>query len=149
MTLKPRLRRGATMVEAAFVFPVAVFFILALAVGATGIFRYQEACYVAHEGARYASVHGTDYALEQKSPAATPQDVYTNGIQPRLLLLDPSQVTYSVTWDKTNSPISVGTSYEKPVGNTVTVTVTYNWFPELYLVGPITLTGQSTLPVTY
>src|SRR5262245_9235882 len=127
MTLKPRLRRGAAVVEAAFVFPVAVFFILALAVGATGIFRYQEACYVAHEGARYASVHGADYAREQNMPAATPQDVYTNGIQPRLLLLDPSQVSYSVTWDQSNYPFRVSSSYEKPVGNTVTVTVTYNW----------------------
>jgi Flp pilus assembly protein TadG len=147
MNLHPR--RGATLVESAFVFPVVVFLILALIVGSLGIFRYQEACYAAHEGARYASVHGTDYATEMNRPAATAQDVYNNAILPRLMTLDPSQVSYSVTWDKNNSPYSVATSYEKPVQNTVTVTVTYSWLPELYLVGPITLTGSSTLPVSY
>jgi hypothetical protein len=35
------------------------------------------------------------------------------------------------------------------VGNTVTVTVTYQWFPELYLVGPIVLTNSSTVPMAY
>jgi Flp pilus assembly protein TadG len=142
-------RRGATLVEVTFVFPVVAFLILALFVGAAGIFRYQEVCYAAHEAARYASVRGTDYALETKRPAATPQDVYDNGIRPRLMTLDPARVSYSVTWDKTNSPVRVATDYEKPVGNTVTVTVTYSWLPELYLVGPITLTGSSTLPVSH
>jgi Flp pilus assembly protein TadG len=147
MNLRPR--RGAALVEFSFVFPVVVFLILALVVGAMGIFRYQEANYVAHEGARYAAVHGTDYAAELKLPAATPQDVYNNAILPRLMTLDPSQLTYTVTWDKNNSPLSVNNSYEKPVFNVVTVTVSYNWLPELYIVGPITLTGTSTLPMSY
>jgi len=149
MTMNQRQRRGATLVEVAFVFPVVIFLILALIVGAVGIFRYQETCYAAHEGARYASVHGTDYAREQNATAATPQDVYDNAIKPRLMMLDPARVTYSVTWDKANSPVSVPTDYEKPVQNTVTVTVSYDWLPELFLVGPITLRGSSTLPVSY
>jgi Flp pilus assembly protein TadG len=149
MTMNLHPRRGAALVEFGFVFPVVVFLLTALVVGAMGIFRYQEANYVAHEGARYASVHGTDYAAELNLPAATPQDVWDNAIKPRLMTLDPSQVTYSVTWDKTNSPLSVSGSYEKPVFNTVTVTVSYSWLPELYIVGPFTLTGTSTLPMSY
>jgi Flp pilus assembly protein TadG len=145
----PRTRGGAVTVEVAFVFPVVAFLILALIVGAVGIFRYQEACYAAHEGARYAAVHGTNYQSDTGNPAATPQDVYNNAILPRLMTLDPSRLTYSVTWDKDNSPSSMTTDYEKPVANTVTVTVTYSWLPELYLVGPITLTGSSTLPMSY
>src|SRR5436309_13258261 len=118
MTTNIRPRRGATAVEFALVFPVAAFLVLALAVGAVGIFRYQETCYAAHEGARYASVHGTDYAREQKQPAATAQDVYDNAIRPKLMMLDAARVTYSVTWNNNNSPVSISADYEKPVQNT-------------------------------
>jgi hypothetical protein len=149
MTLKPRARRASMTVESAFVFPVLVFFILAIIVGAAGIFRYQEVCYVAHEGARYASVHGAEWAAEQNTTAATPQDVYNNAIQPGLMTLDPSQVGYSVTWNQNNYPSSVVGSYEKPVVNTVTVTITYNWIPEWGPIGAITFTGTSTLPMTH
>jgi len=149
MILKQKPRRGASLIEGAFVFPVLVFFILALVVGAMGIFRYQEVNYAAHEGARYASVHGTDYAADLNTTAATATDVYNNAILPRFMTIDPSQVTYSVTWDRSNYPSTVVGSYEKPVSNVVTVTVTYNWFPEMYLVGPITLTGKSSMPMTY
>jgi Flp pilus assembly protein TadG len=148
MRLK-RNRSGATVVESAFIFPVLAFFILAIIIGATGIFRFQEVNYAAHEGARYASVHGTEWASEQKTTAATPQDVYNNGVKPRFMTVDPANVTYSVTYNQTNSPTSVGASYEKPSVNTVTVTVAYTWMPEMYLVGPITLTGTSTLPMTH
>ncbi len=142
-------RSAAITVEAALVFPVLVFLVLALMVGAAGIFRYQEVCYAAHEGARYASVHGTGYASETGNSAATAQDVYNNAIKPRLVTLDQSNLSYSVTWDRTNSPSSITTDPAKPVQNTVTVTVSYTWLPEMYLVGPITLTGSSTLPMSY
>jgi Flp pilus assembly protein TadG len=149
MILKPHGRRGAALIEGAFVFPVLVFFILALIVGATGIFRFQEVNYAAHEGARYASVHGAEWAKEQNTTAATPQDVYDNAIKPRFMTVDPAQANYSVTWNQNNSPTRLTTSYERPVVNTVTVTVTYTWMPEMYLVGPITLTGTSTLPMSH
>jgi hypothetical protein len=35
------------------------------------------------------------------------------------------------------------------IQNYVTVTVTYNWMPELYLVGPLTLTSTSKMPMSY
>ena len=47
------------------------------------------------------------------------------------------------------SKVLVAKAPEKPVANTVTVTVHYTWFPELYLVGPITLTSTSTMPMSY
>jgi Flp pilus assembly protein TadG len=149
MITRLRPRRGVAAVELASVFPVVVFLVLALVVGAVGIFRYQEVCYVAHEAARYAAVHGTDYQKDTGRTAATAQDVYNNAILPRLMTLTPSGVSYSVSWNKTNSASTLSADYEKPVGNTVTVTVTYSWLPELYLVGPITLTGSSTLPMSY
>jgi hypothetical protein len=38
---------------------------------------------------------------------------------------------------------------QNPVGNTVTVTVSYQWFPDLYVVGPINLTSTSTSQMSY
>ena len=149
MITRLRTRRGAITIESAFVFPVVAFLILALVVGAVGIFRYQEVCYLAHEAARYAAVHGTDYAKEQNQPAATAQEIYDKAVKPRLMVLDPARVGYAVSWDQSNAPVRVVSDYERPVYNTVTVTVTYSWLPELYLVGPITLRGKSTLPMSY
>ena len=65
------------------------------------------------------------------------------------MTLDPSKLTYSVTWNKSNQPLQVIEEFEKPIGNTVTVTVTYQWFPEAYLVGPLTLSSTSTAQMIY
>jgi Flp pilus assembly protein TadG len=137
-------------VEAAFVLPIALFLILGLVVGGMGVFRYQETAWAAREGARYACVRGAQYATEVPgATAATPQDVYNNAILPSLISIDPSQVSYSVTWNTSNTPLTVTNDPLHPVANTVTVTVTYNWMPELYLIGPITITSSSTLPMAY
>jgi Flp pilus assembly protein TadG len=151
MLRKPsRARRGAALVEMAIVVPVLLFLALSLVIGGMGIFRYQEMASLAREAARYASVRGTDYAKEVSgATAATPDDVYQNAIKPKLASLDPNLLTYSVTWNKTNSPATMASDYEAPVGNSVTVTVTYKWFPELYLIGPITLSSSSTVPMSY
>ena len=63
--------------------------------------------------------------------------------------LDPEKLTYSVTWNTSNDPLSVHEDYERPIGNTVTVQVTYSWFPELYVAGPLTLTSTSTAQMLY
>jgi Flp pilus assembly protein TadG len=145
-----RPRRAATMVEFAIVGPIVFLLVLALIVGGLGIFHYQEVAWLAREGARYASVHGTQYAKEvPNATAAAPQDVYNNAILPNAIILDTSKLGYSVTWNQSNDPYSPSTSYETFTNNTVTVTVTYQWFPELYLGGPITLTSSSTMPMSY
>src|SRR5438874_6658377 len=122
-------RRGAVTVEAALVLPVALFLIIGLLIGAMGVFRYQQVSWLAREGARYASVRGTDYAKETGKPAATPQDVFDNAIKPNAAAMDMSKLGSSVTWDKTNSAATVSSSYSVPRGNTVSVTVTYTWLP--------------------
>jgi Flp pilus assembly protein TadG len=57
-------RQGATSVEAAFVLPVAFFLVLAIVIGGMGIFKYQEMAHIARETARFASVHGAQYAKQ-------------------------------------------------------------------------------------
>jgi hypothetical protein len=63
--------------------------------------------------------------------------------------LDPSQLSYQVTWDKNHQPLWVDEDVQTPTGNTVTVTVSYQWFPELLLVGPYTLSSTSTAQMIY
>jgi Flp pilus assembly protein TadG len=142
-------RRGTTTVEFAITCPIAFFMIFATIVGGLGVFRYQQVASAAREGARWASVHGKQYADETGKPAATPEDVYNTAILPATVALNPNQLSYSVTWNKSNEPLSIGTTYEKAFGNTVTVTVTYQWFPEMYLVGPFALTSTSTAQMVY
>ena len=54
-----------------------------------------------------------------------------------------------MTWNQNNMPLSVDNDVETPTGNTVTVTVTYQWVPEMYLAGPFTLTSTSTAQMLY
>jgi Flp pilus assembly protein TadG len=145
---RPR-RSGFAATESVLVLPTLFFLILATVVGGYGIFRYQQIAMLAREGSRYASVHGGQYQQETGNTAATPQDVYNNAILPLATSLDLSQLSYSVTWNTSNMPYTLNTDYENPTGNTVTVTVSYNWFPEVYLAGPITLSSTSTVPMSY
>ena len=149
MTRHPAARRGATLVESAFVLSVLFFLLLAVVVGGYGVLRYQQLAMLAREGARYAAVHGGQYAQDTGNPAATADDIYKNAILPYAVNLDPANLHYSVSWDTDNMPYHLTTDYEKPVANTVTVKVTYTWLPEAYLIGPITLTSTSTMTLSY
>jgi Flp pilus assembly protein TadG len=136
-------------VEFAVVCPIAFFLIFATIVGGLGIFRYQQVAALAREGARWASVHGKQYADETGNPAATPEEIYNQAILPLAVALDPDRISYSVTWDADNAPLTVDEDFETPTGNTVTVTVNYQWFPGMYLAGPYTLTSTSVAQMMY
>ena len=142
-------RRGATAVEFAICCPIVFFFVFATIVGCLGVFRYQQTAELAREAARWASVHGGQYAEETGNSAATAEDIYTNAIQPAAATLNLSKLSYQVTWNTSNMPLDASASYETPHGNTVSVTVTYQWFPEMYLIGPFSLTSTSTAQMIY
>ncbi len=144
-----RPRVGFVATESILVLPVLSALIFGTVIGGYGIFRYQQIAMLAREGARYASVHGGLYQQETGNAAATPQDVYNNAILPFATNLDLSQLSYTVTWNTDNMPYHTTSEYEKPVANTVTVTVQYNWIPEAYFVGPLTLSSTSTVPMSY
>jgi Flp pilus assembly protein TadG len=149
MRFARRRRKGILAVEAGFTLPVLLFLLLATVVGGYGVFRYQQVAHLAREGARYASVHGTQYEQDTGNAAATAQDVYNNAILPNAVGLDTSQLSYCVSWNAGNAPSQPGSDYEKATTNAVTVTVSYQWLPELFLVGPITLSSSSTVPMSY
>jgi Flp pilus assembly protein TadG len=144
-----RRRRGTTTVEFAVTCPIAFLLIFGIVIGGLGIFRYQQTAALAREGARWASVHGGQYAEDTNQPAATAADVYSNAISPRAAGLNLNNLSYTVTWNQNNWPLRVDEDAGRPVGNTVTVTVAYQWVPELFLIGPFTLTSSSTAQMMY
>ena len=146
---RTRNRRGATTVELAITLPIAFFLILATVIGGMGVFRYQQVASLAREAARWASVHGSEYEEDTGKPAATAEDVFNTVIAPGAISLNPAYLTYEVSWDRSNIPLEVDENYERPFGNTVSVRVNYAWFPEMYLVGPFTLTSTSTTQMLY
>ena len=151
MRRAPQRRPGATVVECAIVFPVLFLLVLGLLVGAAGIFRYSQLASMTREAARYASVHGGQYAQEMNVTAPAPADIYNNVVLPRAEGFDTSHLSYSITYNSTNMPFHTildANNNVIPVQNTVTVTLTYQWVPEAYLPG-ITLTSTSVMPMAY
>jgi Flp pilus assembly protein TadG len=172
MRLSPKRRSGASAIEFAIAVPVMFFLLLATAIGGMGVFRYQEVASMAREAARFASTHAGNYAQENNQailkgtlPAATKSYIVNNVVRPQAVSMDWSQVTVAINfnsssgtfdWDNTagngnrwpySPKIVNGTTYSET--NTVSVTVTYKWFPEGYLTGPITLSATSVMPVSY
>ena len=144
-------RPGATLVECAFVYPVLFVLVLALLVGAAGVFRYSQLASLTREAARYASVHGGQYAQEMKVTAPTPADIYNNVVLPMAAGFDTSQLNYSVTYNASNWPYHTTLDANNnviPIQNLVTVTLTYQWVPELFL-GGVTMSSTSVMPMSY
>jgi Flp pilus assembly protein TadG len=166
-------RRGASALEFAIVAPVTLLLCFGLIIGGMGVFRYQETASLAREGARYASAHGGEYAKENGQgiqsgtlPNVDAAYIKTKIIQARSVSLDPTRLQVQVAintisgtpgWDATqnNNTRAVLSTYVDAQNqvvarrNTVSVTVTYNWMPELYLIGPITLSSTSVMPMWY
>jgi len=144
-------RSGASLVEFAIVGPITFIIILAIVIVGLGVFRYQEVAHLARQAARYASVHGKQYAKDTGQPAATQQSIYSNVIQPGLVILDPNYLTYSVTWNTDNGQYHAATQNNKDIftTNTVTVTVTYQWAAQPFFSSPITLQSTATMPMSY
>lgn len=146
---RPHGRAGATVMECAIVLPIALFLFIGLIVGTAGVFRFQEVSTLAREGARYASTHGYQYrkdaGMSMGSPEEWRQDIYDNGIKPKIVGLDTSKLTVTVTWpDVVNQP---GKADNWP-GSKVDVKVSYQWLPAVFLVGPYTLHSTSSMPIT-
>jgi hypothetical protein len=161
-----RERRGATVVEFSLVAPVVFFIFFAQLIGGLGIFRYQEVAHLARDGARYASTHGGMYQLEGVADASGVPQVAASGdltgfVRNKAVLLNPNYLQVNVSWTAPSgvSPVNMPTYVDTdpnlvPPGQTVIqnyviVTVRYQWFPQMYLTGPIVLSSTSKMPMTY
>lgn len=167
-----RRRPGATIVESAIVLPVTFLLILGLVIGASGIYQYNQVMYLAQETARFAATHGGTYATENAAlikagtlPSVDANYLITNVAKARAVGVDTSKLKISISinsgpgtydWDNTTgnnyrsvtSTATQGTS-KITVNNMVAVTVSYQWSPQLYFTGPITLTGTWVQPMSY
>ena len=139
-------RRGAIAVEFALTLPLVLFLLLATIVGALATFRYQQVAVLAREASRWASLHGAQYEKETGNPAATPEDVFNTAMLPFATAMSLEQLSYEVTWDESNMPLQVIDDVQTPKGNTVTVTVSYEF---LHFIGSINLTSSSTAQIIY
>ena len=148
-TVTRRARRAATTVECAIILPITLFLLIGLVVGAMGIFSYQEVSALAREGARYASTHGAQYRTDAGLPPGTAADwtadIIANGIMPKNVTLDPNLITVTCSWPPV---INQPDHPDDWPGSSCTVTVSYKWLPQMFLVGPYTLTSTAKLPIT-
>jgi Flp pilus assembly protein TadG len=144
-----RRRKGATVVESGIVLLLTLLLVMGGIVGGLGIFRYQQIASLAREAARYASVRGGQYHKETGKAAATSTSVYNNVISAKAVGLDLTKLTYSVTWDDPSEmPVYYDSTNKVWKGNTVSVTITYQWVPEAFF-GGATMTSTSVMPVSY
>ena len=147
MRLRHPIRLAATMVEFAVVGSVTFMILLGILLGGMGVFRYQQVARLARDASRWASMHGTQYAADTNNTAATATDVYNQAIAPNATGLDLTKLTYSVTWNSSNSPYHLNAQGAQ-VANTVTVTINYQWIPEAFL-STVTLSSTSVSVMSY
>lgn len=121
-------------VEMALVLPVLLLIVIGLCVAQLAAFRYHQIAALAHEGARWASVHGDEYATQTGQRIACREDVLEQVIRPRAMGLDLNRIEVDVQWDDNRS--------------CVTVTVRYQWVAEAFF-APQTLSCTAMALATY
>jgi Flp pilus assembly protein TadG len=153
-------RRAAMAVEAAVVYPVVVIVFLGLIVGGIGVFRYQQVACQAREAARWASVRGGNWSRETNQTSPTKQQILQQAVLPLAAGMDPSKITIqvqwinqatgaAVDWDSAGKDVGSMTAGQDYVTNTIRVTITYQWSPNLFLVGAINLTSTCEIPMSF
>ena len=143
-------RDGVTVVECALIYPALLLLLLGVLVGGWGVFRYQELASLARRAARYAAVHGAQWARDTNNTPLTAKDIYDKAIAPYAVGLEPARVTYAVTYNTDSQPSHsvVVNGQTVAIGNTVTVTLSYRWLPEVFL-SETKLGSTSVMPMSY
>jgi hypothetical protein len=151
MRLRPisqRRRTASTLAESAIAHAVVVLLTVMVVVVALGVFAYQMVGELAREGARWASVHGGQYAVDTGNAVATQSTIQSTAVIPKAVGLDASQLSVSsASWDDpAEMPIYLRNG--AVTRNYVSVTVQYNWVPAAYF-SSMTLSSTSTMPMQY
>jgi hypothetical protein len=91
-----------TAVQAAVVLPIAFAILISLIIGGMMVFKYQEVAHIARETARFAAVHGSQYASDNAAAikAGTLPSVdkayLTSYAQGKAITITPNQIQVSV-----------------------------------------------------
>lgn len=155
-----RHRRAAVTLETAFVLPVLFLILVGILVGGMGVFRYQQVASLAREASRHVAVKGTDWQRASKQNSPTQEEVLRQIVQARAVGMDASKLSLTiqwidgatgdvVDWDRsTKDPVSM-TNTGELVANRLRVTVSYQWMPELVLIGPFVMQSVSETPMSF
>jgi Flp pilus assembly protein TadG len=105
---------------------------------------------VAPPGSTPVTINGLFwYQTDPTQPAGSDSSwagtTYDSAARPKLVALDPTLLTFQVGYPPVVNQSSKPDNWP---GSQVTVTVTYQWLPPLYLLGPFTLSSTSSLPIT-
>lgn len=111
-------RQGSTLLETAVVVPIAFLFIIGIIVGGLGVFRCNQLAGLTRECARWATVHGRAWQKSAGGQRPSAADLMSEVILKRAVALDPKQIECDLTWD--------------PSETVVTVQLQYHWIPEAY-----------------
>jgi Flp pilus assembly protein TadG len=153
-------RRAAIAVEAAVVYPVVVFLFLGMVLGGVNVFRYQQVACQAREAARWASVRGLNWAQQTNQTSPTKQQILQQAVLPLAAGMNSSNLSIQVwwvnqstgtvvDWDSSVKDVQSMNASGAPVTNTVRVTITYQCSPSMLLMGPITVTSTSEIPMSF
>ena len=146
--------------EGAVVYGAVMVLLLALVLGGFAVFRYEQVACQAREAARWASVRGGNWQQEVNKPSPTQQQILDNAVLPLAAGMDTAKITIRVQWidqstgkatDWDSAPrdvrsLTAGGSY---VTNTVRVSVSYEYSPQFFVTGPLTVTSTSEVPMSY
>ena len=109
--LQRQPRRGTTTVEFAIAGSICLFFIISLILFQLAVFRYHQIAQLAHEGARWAAVHGNEYESVFRTKLAD-EAVFNEAIKPRAHGLSLENLSCQVTRDEKKSTVSVTVTYD-------------------------------------
>ena len=134
-------RRGATTVEFAVISSVLFLVLIGTFVLGMGVFRQMQMAWLSREAARWAAVRGSYYQSITGSTPPSKQAIIDAAVLGNSFGLDPNKLAVGVTCDGVDWDSS-----PKLPGSIVTVTVQYQWFPEVFL-PQMVLSSSSIQPV--
>lgn len=146
--------------EAVVVYPCLFVLLFVIIVGGVGVYRYQLVACQAREATRWAAVHAANWSADFQQPLTTSQQIQQAAVTPLTAGMDPSYLAVQVyfvdqgsgsvsAWDSSSRTPTSTLASGANVTNTVRVTVTYTWLPEMFLAGPFYLKSTSEQPISY
>jgi Flp pilus assembly protein TadG len=130
--------RGQALVEAALALPILIFLLIGLIEGGRFVFYSHALNNAAHEGARYAIIHGEN-AIDGNpaGPGANDPDVEAAVLNAAVGFNDPEGVAVTSVWPRDNNRRA----------DPVTVTIAYTYTPIVPVFGSITVEAEATLVI--
>ena len=157
---RDRARRGAAALEGAIVYPAFFMMLFMIIVGGMGVFHYQMCACLASEAARFACVRGNAWSKQAGIASPTHQQIFDQCVAPAAIamhlpnlsisiaLVDPGTGT-ATDWDSSTKYATTTAADGTAQTNRVRATVSYQWFPELFLAGPYTMNAVAELPMEF